>query len=91
MEKMIPFTSLTSRLKEADSPFYENLVVLRSLMKADDFQEYIENLLSIKEMEGTLWLFTQKEIHRSLLERNYLEQIKQAFQKDRIRIVVQPW
>lgn len=88
---MIPFTSLTSRLKELDSPFSCGLENLRAQMKEEDFAEYIENLLSVKEMDGTLWIFTQKEIHRSILERNYLKKIQDAFQKDRVRIVVQPW
>lgn len=89
--EMIPFTPLSERIKISNPEFVESLATLREFMGDKDFEEYIENLISLKVDSGTVWLITKREISRSILERNYLPQIREAFGVTNVRVLVQPW
>ena len=89
--EMIAFTPLSERLKSSNSELVESLLALKGAMGEKYFKEYIEDLISLKMDSGTVWLITKREMTRSLLERNHLPQIREAFGVANVRILVQPW
>jgi len=89
--RMVQFTKLSERLAKEQPWLTEKLASLKEKMPPKDFEEYIENLISLKMNEGALWLITKREMSRSILERNYLPQLKESFGADSVRIITQPW
>ena len=83
-----PFTPLSVRIGLTQPELVQGLVTLKQGIGQERFDQYIESLISLRLREGTLWLVTKRAMHRSLLERDFLPQIKQAFGAGAVRIIV---
>lgn len=84
-----PFTPLSARVASGQPELVSGLKELQQGLGQEHFDRYIESLVSLRLQEGTLWLVTRRAMHRSLLERDFLPQLKQAFRAGGVRIISQ--
>lgn len=82
------FTPLSQRLDPGQPVISEGLKRLKKLLSTADFERYIESLIALRLQEETVWLITDREMHRSLLERDFLPQLRAAFGVKGIRVLV---
>lgn len=80
------FKPLSQRLGKEFSKGMQNL---KRTLLASDFEDYIENIVSLKIVDGSLWLVTNSPMHRSLLEHRFIPIFKEAFDVDKVRIISQ--
>lgn len=83
----VPLTPLTERLAQGKPHLLEGLTQLKTRMREEDFTHYIERLTALKIAGETLWLTTNQQMDRSVLERNYLPALKEAFAVKYVRII----
>ncbi len=83
----VPLTPLTERIAENQPNLIPQLENLKLAMEEKTFTRYIEKLASLKLVENTLWLTTLDQMDRSILERNHLYHLKQAFDVKYVRII----
>ena len=86
---MEEFTPLSARLAFAQQGLQPGLVMLKGLIGEEEFGKYIETLLGMRRDGEVLRIITDKELHRSLLERNFIPSLKQAFGVSEVRIISQ--
>lgn len=85
----VPFTPLQERIAKETPDLTEALVTLREKIGAEDFERYINSLVSIKKVEGQLLIITKREMNRSIMISRFLPALKESFKVDFIRIVNQ--
>ncbi|HMM23048.1 MAG TPA: hypothetical protein PKA10_20255 [Selenomonadales bacterium] len=83
------FTPLSRRIAPGQSELSAGLDTLKGLLGAADFDRYIESLISLRLQDQALWLITDRAMHRSILERRFIPQLKTAFGVSRVRIISQ--
>lgn len=83
------FTPLSQRLEKEKVDLIKGLEQLKELIGESNFNQHIETLLSIKKFESTLLVITERELQRSLLLRDFISQIQQAFQVEKVQIISQ--
>lgn len=83
----VPLTPLTERIAQHQPKLISKLENLKLLMEEHVFTRYIERLASLKLIGNTLWLTTLSHMDRSILERDHLLQLKQAFDVKSVRIL----
>ena len=86
MEK---FTPLSVRLASTQPELQSGLAMLKELIGEEEFGKYIETLVGMRRDGEVLRIITDKELHRSLLERNFITSLKQAFGVSKVRIISQ--
>jgi len=86
MEK---FSPLSERLSNNQHELLDGMKKLEQLMGKVDFGKYVETLIAIHRQAESLIVITDRELHRSLLERSFKPQIKQAFGVSHLQIVSQ--
>ncbi len=86
---MEAFTPLSSRLVAARQELQPELEALKGLIGEEDFGKYIETLVGMRRDGAFLRIVTDKEFHRSLLERNFITPLKQAFGVAGVQIISQ--
>ena len=86
MEK---FTPLSVRLASTQQGLQSGLAALKELVGEEDFGKYIETLVGLRRDGESLRIITDKELHRSLLERNFIVSLKQAFGVSEVQIISQ--
>lgn len=89
--RMEIFSPLSKRVVKENPGFEEKLFRLKEMIGEKLFEDYIESLISLKKEGNTMWLITNREMNRSILERNHLAQIRDAFEVESVRIITQPW
>ena len=87
--KMVEFTPLLDRVEKEQPELLGGLIKVFEKMKAEDFQQYINSLLSIKKHQKEMLLITRNPRHKSIIERDYLRVLQEAFEVDKIRIYCQ--
>lgn len=83
----VPLTPLTERIAKDQPQLISKLEKLKSVMEEKAFTQCIERLTSLKLIDNTLWLTTNYQMDRTILERNHLLQLKQAFDVKYVRII----
>jgi hypothetical protein len=83
----VPLTRLTERIAENQPQLISRLEKLKSAMEEKAFNQCIERLASLKLIGNTVWLTTTSQMDRSILERNHLSHLKQAFDVKYVRII----
>jgi hypothetical protein len=83
----VPLTPLTERIAKNQPQLISKLENLKSAMGEKAFTQCMERLASLKLIDNTLWLTTTYQMDRSILERNHLLQLKQAFDVKYVRII----
>ena len=82
-----PFTPLSTRLKAKNAKVQGSLERLKNLISMQDFDQYIESLLNVSVDGKTVWMITDSPMQRSIMERNLISSIKDAFETDDVRIL----
>lgn len=85
----IPFTPLMERIKNEAPHLSSSLVALQVAIGKDDFEKYINSLISVRKSEDQLLMITKKEMYRSIIISRFLPAIKESFAVNFIRIVSQ--
>ncbi len=85
----IPFTPLMERIKNEAPHLSSSLVALQVAIGKDDFEKYINSLISVRKSEDQLLMITKKEMYRSIIMSRFLPAIKESFAVNFIRIVSQ--
>lgn len=85
----VPFTPLVARLAEEKPQLLPGLERLQSGLGEKKFQKYINTIHNINLSGSHMLIVADTEFHRTMLERECLEEIRTAFQVDNIRIVAQ--
>ncbi len=83
----VPLTPLTERIAQCQPKLIPGLESLKLSMEEKPFTRYIERLASLKLVGDTLWLTTTSQMDRSILERNHLSHLRQAFDVKYVRIL----
>ncbi len=86
MEK---FSPLSERLSGNQQELLDGMKKLEQLLGKADFAKYVETLIAIRLQAESLMIITDRELHRSLLERSFKPQIKKAFGVSHLQIVSQ--
>ena len=82
-----PFTPLSARLKSGNTEVAGALERLKSMLSAQEFDQYIESLLNVSIDGKTVWMITDSSMQRSIMERNLITSIKTAFHAENVRIL----
>ena len=85
-----PLTPLTERIRVEAPALLPGLQQLQQKMTPADFAEYILPLAGLRQNNSLLLVITRKEMHRSIIERNFLTIIKESFAAANVRIISQP-
>ena len=84
----VPITPLEERMAEKKSPLLEGLRKLRSLLGDSVFDKHISPLHNLTSHEGKLLIVAGNFHEKSLLERDYIPSLKEAFGVSFVRVVV---
>lgn len=82
-----PFSPLEERITKENPEMLPALLKLKELVGLEAFNKHINTLQNIRRNETTVMLITDKEIHRTNIEANYLPQIEEAFAVQFVRVV----
>lgn len=85
----IPFTPLMERIESEMPHLSSALVALQIAIGPDDFEKYINSLVSVRKADDQLLMITKKEMYRSIIMSRFLPAIKESFAVSFIRIVSQ--
>ncbi|MDF2875171.1 MAG: hypothetical protein K0R22_1854 [Sporomusa sp.] len=85
----VPFSPLTERIAQEAPQLSVALAELRAVMGTEDFERYIDSLVSLRKVGDQLLLITRREMYRSILLSRFLPAIKQCFAVRVVRIVSQ--
>lgn len=85
----IPFTPLTERIENEAPHLSSGLAALKIAIGNNDFDKYINSLLSLKKVDDQLLMITKKEMYRSIIMSRFLPAIKESFAVSFVRIVNQ--
>lgn len=83
------FTPLIERIEANKPKLLEPLKNLRNEIGEDDFEKYFNTLLDIKKFENKMMITTDRNINRSIITRQFMNNIHRCFDVDSVRIVVQ--
>lgn len=81
------FRSIEERVASDKPQLQDSLAKLKLLLGPSLFDKHINRLQNISKNEQTLLLVTSSEMRRTLLERECLPALKEAFQVQRVRVV----
>lgn len=82
-----PFSPLEERIAKENPEMLPALLKLKELIGLESFNRHINTLQNIRRNATTVMLITDKEIHRTNIEANYLQQIEEAFAVEFVRVV----
>ncbi|HWR45127.1 hypothetical protein [Sporomusa sp.] len=85
----VPFSPLEERIAQEAPYLTMALAELRTGMGSDDFEKYINSLISLRKIDDQLLIITRREMYRSILISRFLPVIKQSFKVKFVRIVNQ--
>lgn len=85
----IPFTPLMERIESEAPHLASSLVTLKNAMGTDDFEKYINSLISVRKAGDKLLMITKKEMYRSIIIGQFLPAIKDSFAVSSVRIISQ--
>ncbi|HWQ61612.1 MAG TPA: DnaA N-terminal domain-containing protein [Negativicutes bacterium] len=87
--KVEPFIPLSQRVAAGQNDLHAGLQKLRQSLPQAEFDKYIESLVALRLQGGTLWLVTDRAMHRSIIERSFLDPIRTAFGVHSVRVLSQ--
>jgi len=85
----IPFTPLRERLAVEKPDLLPGLDQLKLLIGEQDFDKYINSLISLKKRGDLLLLITGKTMYYSIIERKFIPMLKESFSVSRVRVISQ--
>jgi len=85
----VPFSPLEERIAREMPHLSGALAELRSFMGTNDFEKYINSLVSLRKVGDQVLLITKREMFRSILVSRFLPAIKKSFDVEFVRIINQ--
>lgn len=86
--KMVELTPIEERIKEERPELADGMDRLQTILGEDVYRKRISSLVNITRSGETLMVVTSTFMERSLLERDCIPALKEAFGVSRVRIVV---
>lgn len=87
--KVVEFTPLLDRVEKEQPELLEGLINLYEKIGVEYFSNYINNLISIKKHQHEMLIITKNPRHKSIIERDFLQQIQESFSVTNVRIICQ--
>ena len=87
----VKFTPLEERLKVENPELMDGMSKLKAKMEDNDFQKYINSLISIKKYKDEMFMITQSAINKTIIEFKFLKPIFKSFGLSKIRVFSQPY
>ncbi|WP_378951582.1 hypothetical protein [Pelosinus sp. sgz500959] len=85
----VPFTPLMERIEKEAPELSSALVTLQVVIGKDEFEKYINSLLSVRKVNDQVLMITKKEMYRSIIMSRFLPAIKESFAVNFVRVVSQ--
>lgn len=85
----VTFTPLEERIGMDDGSIRNGLTELKTMLSEQDYETYINSLISARQQGEHLLLITRYPLHRSILAGKFLPWIQEAFCATHVRIVSQ--
>lgn len=83
------FTPLSIRIEKNKPYLIEPLKKLKNHIGDNDFEKYFNTLLDIKVHEKYMIISTDKNINRTIIIDKFMSEIKDIFDVDKVRVIVQ--
>lgn len=87
--KQEPFTKLSQRLAQESPELVPALLQLKTAIGEKNFEQYIEELNSLRRSNDVLLLITRNAMHRSIIEGRFKSDLVNCFNTPIIYIVNQ--
>ncbi len=85
----IPFTPLTERLAVENPELLIGLEKVKIVIGEQDFEKYINSLISLKKSDDLLLLITGKSMHYSIIESKFIPILIESFNVTKVRVISQ--
>lgn len=85
----IPFTLLTERIVVENPELLIGLEKVKVAIGEQDFDKYINSLISLKKSDDLLLLITGKTMYYSIIESRFIPILKASFNVTKVRVVSQ--
>lgn len=85
----ILFTPLTQRLAVEKPELLPSLDQLKAMIGTQDFEKYIDSLISLKKSDDLLLLITGKTMYYSIIESKFIPMLKESFGVTKVRVISQ--
>lgn len=85
----VPFTPLEDRIAQEAPHLLPGLEALKVEMGSQDFDTYINSLVSLRQVQDQLLIITKREMYRSIIVSRFLPAIKQCFGVRFVQIINQ--
>lgn len=85
----VPFTPLEERLAQEAPQLSPCLAALKVQLGDDDFEKYINSLVSLRQVNDQLLIITKKEMYRSIIISRFLPAIRACFNVELVRVINQ--
>jgi hypothetical protein len=85
----VTFTTLEERMLFHHSELTDGLLDLKKKIREQEYEKYINSLISLRKNGDKLLLITGYAVHKSIIEGKFLHLIKEVFDVSDVRIVSQ--
>lgn len=85
----VPFTPLEERIAQEAPHLTPGLQALKNAIGAEDFDKYINSLVSLRQVDDRMLLITKREMNRSIIVSRFLPAIRQCFGIKSIQVINQ--
>ena len=85
----VPFTPLEERIACEAPHLLEGLERLKTKIGAEDFDKYINTLVSLRKVDDLALIITKREMNRSIIVSRFLPAIKECFAVNYIQVINQ--
>ena len=86
--RMVKLTPIEERIKEERPELSEGMTRLREILGEDTYQKRISSLVNITRSGETIMVVASSFLERSMLERDCIPALKEAFGVSKVRVVV---
>lgn len=85
----VPFTPMLDRLEEENPELLDGFHAIFKEVGPEIFQNYFNQLISIKKVDHRMIITTKNLLHKTYLEKSFLPLIAETFQVTSLRIIAQ--
>lgn len=85
----VPFTPLEERVAQEAPHLSQGLAALKAELGADDFEKYINSLVSLRQVNDQLLIITKREMYRSIIVSRFLPAIRECFDVRFVQVINQ--
>lgn len=86
----VEFTPLEDRIKNEEPTLLNGIIKIKASMDENDFEKYINSLISLKKHGDTMFLTTRNAMYKSIIELKFIKLITESFGASGYRVITQP-